>query len=289
MKWIVVNRFLRGASIFARHGARVQPNNSPISILIGTKERPALDYCALLAVILAAGTSSRLYPLTADTPKALLDVAGRSILDRMLDGLAGAGVGRVVIVTGYRAERIDAHIAAARPRQALEIVTVTNAAYATTNNAASLAAARTAIGAEPFVLCDGDVVFAASPFPALMATPDPSAIVVDRAAALDEEAMKVAVGADGLVTRLSKQLDPKESAGESIGVQKVGGAALPALWNAIDDVVATHAASAYYEDAFQRLIDRGVPFGVTAVAPGSWREVDDAADLAAARAMLAQG
>ncbi|HEV3140631.1 MAG TPA: NTP transferase domain-containing protein, partial [Vicinamibacterales bacterium] len=170
-------------------------------------------------MILAAGTSSRLYPLTADTPKALLDVAGRSILDRMLDALADAGVARAVVVTGYRADRIEAHLAAARPRVA--VATVTNAAYATTNNAASLAVARDATGGERFILCDGDVVFSASPFPALVASPDDSAIVVDRSAALDEEAMKVAIDARHRVTRLSKQLDARASAGESIGVQKI--------------------------------------------------------------------
>ena len=239
------------------------------------------------AVILAAGTSSRLYPLTADVPKALLEVAGRSILDRMLDALADAGIPRVVIVTGYRADRIEDHV---RHRaRSVDIVMIRNAAYATTNNAASLAVAQGAVGGDGFVLCDGDVVCAASPFPALLASPDDSAIVVDRGAALDEEAMKVAIDARHRVTRLSKQLDAKTSAGESIGVQKIGGAALPALWRALDEIVATRAATAYYEDAFQQLIDRGVPFGVTSVAPGTWREVDDAADLEAARSLLAQG
>ena len=38
------------------------------------------------AIILAAGYATRLYPLTKDTPKALLPVAGRTILDRLLDG-----------------------------------------------------------------------------------------------------------------------------------------------------------------------------------------------------------
>ena len=243
----------------------------------------------MLAVILAAGTSSRLYPLTIDTPKALLEVGGRPILDRMLDALASAGIARVVVVIGFRADRIEAHLASTRTRfGGLEVVTAINPAFATTNNAASLAAARPAVGGSGFVLCDGDVVFTSNPFPALIADPHDSAIVVDRAAALDDEAMKVAVDSGGRVTRLSKQLDAAGSAGESIGVQKIGGAALPALWTALDEVVAARGATAYYEDAFQQLIDRGAPFGVTAVAAGSWREIDDAADLEAARSLLGQ-
>jgi len=243
----------------------------------------------LLAVILAAGTSSRLYPLTVDTPKALLEVGGRPILDRLLNALSSAGIARVVVVTGFRADRIEAHLASARARLGgFDVVTAVNPAFATTNNAASLAAARSAVGDGGFVLCDGDVVFTANPFPALLAAPHDSAIVVDRAAALDDEAMKVAVDSHGRVTRLSKRLDSAASAGESIGVQKIGGAALPELWTVLDEIVAARGATAYYEDAFQQLIDRGVPFGVTTVAAGSWREIDDAVDLEAARSLLAQ-
>jgi len=249
--------------------------------------RLCLTLIALLAVILAAGTSSRLYPLTADIPKALLDVAGRTILDRMLDGLADAQISRVVVVTGYRGNRITAHLTET-PRR-IPVETVENAAFATTNNAASLLVARKATRGDAFVLCDGDVVFSANPFPSLVAAPDDSAIVVDRRAVLDEEAMKVVVDGGQRITRLSKQLDARTAAGESIGIQKIGGAALAAIWPVLDEVVGSRAASAYYEDAFQVLIDRGVPFGVTSIMAGTWREVDDATDLEAARALLTQG
>jgi choline kinase len=240
----------------------------------------------LVAVILAAGTSSRLYPLTADIPKALLEIAGRTILDRLLDAFADAHIPRAVIVTGYHADRIEAHLSAARPRIAVE--TVTNAAFATTNNAASLAVARGATRGDAFVLCDGDLVFSMNPIPALVAAADETALVVDRSAVLDEEAMKVAVNGEQRVTRLSKQLNARNSAGESIGIQKVGGEALTSLWVVLDGILATRAATAYYEDAFQVLIDRGVAFGVTPIRGGTWREVDDATDLEAARALLNQ-
>jgi NDP-sugar pyrophosphorylase family protein len=48
-------------------------------------------------------------------------------------------------------------------------------------------------------------------------------------------------------------------------------------------VIAGDRAGAYYEDAFQRLIDRGAFFGICPVAPDSWMEIDDAADLEKAR------
>ena len=46
------------------------------------------------ALILAAGYATRLYPLTLDTPKPLLPVAGRPVLDYMLDELRAIQIGR---------------------------------------------------------------------------------------------------------------------------------------------------------------------------------------------------
>jgi choline kinase len=158
-----------------------------------------------------------------------------------------------------------------------------NRDYATTNNAASLAAARSVVDADSFVLCDGDVIFLESPLPALLAAADACALAVDRGRGLGEEEMKVQVDTAGRVTRLSKRVDPLASAGESIGIQKLGGPALPLLWDEVEAVVRADAATAYYEDVFQRLIDRGIPFGMSDVAPGSWLEIDDRADLDAAR------
>ena len=55
------------------------------------------------AIILAAGYATRLYPLTKDTPKALLPVAGRTILDRLLDGMrAIPEIDLIHLVTNHR-------------------------------------------------------------------------------------------------------------------------------------------------------------------------------------------
>jgi hypothetical protein len=91
------------------------------------------------------------------------------------------------------------------------------------------------------------------------------------------------VNARGLVTRLSKRLDPQRCIGESIGVQRLGGPALTRLWDEVDAVVRADAATAYYEDVFQRLIDGGVRFGTSDVATDGWIEIDDMVDLATAR------
>jgi choline kinase len=235
----------------------------------------------LVAVVLAAGVGSRLRPLTDALPKCLLEVAGRPLLDRLIEAARAAGLARMVVVTGHRHADIASHVR--RFASVLEIDLVENAAYAATNNAVSLAAAREVVGPEGFVLCDADIVFSVNPLPPLMAQPDDCALAVDVAAPWTAEAMKVERRRDGSVARISKQIEAGASGGESIGVQKVGPASAPRLWDALTTIVAEAPGTAYYEDAFQLMIDRGVRFGVSAIQPGSVMEIDDHADLAAAR------
>jgi MurNAc alpha-1-phosphate uridylyltransferase len=60
----------------------------------------------MIAMILAAGRGERLRPLTENTPKALVEVQGRSLLERHLDRLAAAGIETVVINLGWLGDRI---------------------------------------------------------------------------------------------------------------------------------------------------------------------------------------
>ncbi len=69
-----------------------------------TMERPSQ------AIILAAGKGTRLGSLTEHTPKALVRVGKRALLDHARHGLAEAGVTRAVIVVGHLAEQVESHL-----------------------------------------------------------------------------------------------------------------------------------------------------------------------------------
>lgn len=63
------------------------------------------------AFLLAAGTGSRLRPLTDTTPKCLLPIDGQTLLDRWLDALARAGVDEVLVNLHHFADRVEQHLA----------------------------------------------------------------------------------------------------------------------------------------------------------------------------------
>jgi len=66
------------------------------------------------AMIMAAGLGKRMRPLTATRPKPLIEVAGKALLDHVLDRLGTAGVKKVVVNVHYLADAVEAHLATRR-------------------------------------------------------------------------------------------------------------------------------------------------------------------------------
>ena len=63
------------------------------------------------AMVLAAGLGTRMRPLTNDRPKALVELAGRALIDHVLDRLADAGVEKAVVNVHWFADRLETHLA----------------------------------------------------------------------------------------------------------------------------------------------------------------------------------
>jgi MurNAc alpha-1-phosphate uridylyltransferase len=107
------------------------------------------------AMVLAAGLGTRLRPLTLERPKALVAVAGRALIDHMLDRLAAAGITRVVVNVHAHADQLEAHLAR---RGDLE-VTISDERGGLLETGGGLKAARAHLGDAPILVANIDSIW----------------------------------------------------------------------------------------------------------------------------------
>lgn len=113
-------------------------------------------------MVLAAGLGLRLRPLTDKVPKPLVRVAGRTMLDRVLDHLVVAGVERAVVNSHHLADQIEAHLAA---RDAPPVVLSHEPELLETGGGIVRALPR--LGPRAFYAANADIIWADGPTPAL--------------------------------------------------------------------------------------------------------------------------
>jgi choline kinase len=242
-----------------------------------------LGAARMIGMVLAAGAGKRLQPLTDDFPKTLLPVDGdRAILELTLANLREVGIDEVVLVVGFAADRVRTRVPELERRYALRLELVFNPKAEEWNNAYSLWYARDAF-ADGVLLVNGDTVHPPVVEQRLLAARGPEIVLaVDREKDLGEENMKVVLSREGLVRRISKELDPAAADGEYIGLTLIEPEAARPLADALE-ATWRRDPQLYYEDGFQEFVDRGGRAGAAAIGTVDWVEVDDHADLARAR------
>lgn len=263
-----------------------------------TSARPAAGAGQTRAIILAAGRGTRLKENTDDRPKCLVEVAGRPILSRMLDELAGQGIADIVIAVGYRADDIRRHVAEHHPEMAVRFVE--NERYLQTGSVCSLALALEdetpddEMPGRDLLIVEGDVVLepglcgsvlrhADTPFGAatLLAPYEPAlsgtfALVEDgRVVAWTHESRR---GPDFPLTRSYKTVN--------ITLVKRG---LPArrLRDAVLATIGACGATAPLEYAMHALVEDGLRIAAVSVDGARWYEVDTPDELAIANDLFA--
>jgi MurNAc alpha-1-phosphate uridylyltransferase len=107
------------------------------------------------AFVLAAGLGQRMRPLTDDRPKPMVALAGRPLVDHVLDRLAAAGIERAVVNVHYRADVLLAHLAQrTKPR-----IVVSDERDALLDTGGGVAKALPLIGPDPFLVHNSDTVW----------------------------------------------------------------------------------------------------------------------------------
>ena len=237
----------------------------------------------MIGLVLAAGAGRRLRPHTDLLPKTLVPVDGdRTVLDIILANFAEVGLRDVALVVGYAADAVAERRADLQRRYGVSLELVYNDRAEEWNNAYSLWCARDLL-AEGVLLSNGDTVHPVSVEQRLLASSgEPVRIAVDDRKALAQEEMKIQLGPDGGVARITKQMDPSTAAGEYIGVTLIEPAAAEPLTSALE-ATWRRDPGLYYEDGYQTYLDRGRRIDICSIGEVSWVEVDDTVDLMRAR------
>ncbi|MGD2133808.1 MAG: nucleotidyltransferase family protein [Maricaulaceae bacterium] len=107
------------------------------------------------AMVMAAGLGTRMRPLTNDRPKALVELAGKALIDHGLDRLAADGVGRAVVNVHHFADRLEAHLA---EREAPKIE-ISDERDLLLETGGGLVKAAPLLGGDPFFALNSDSVW----------------------------------------------------------------------------------------------------------------------------------
>lgn len=234
------------------------------------------------AIILAAGMASRLRPLTLSTPKCLLKVGERCLLQRSIDALLSNGINDFVIVTGYLHEQIEEFVAQ-QYGNSINVKFIYNDVYESTNNIYSLWLARPEADGEEILLLDSDLLYDPQIIGRVLAS-NADNILTLICHPLGEEEMKVVVDAQGNITEINKTCNPASAAGESLGIEKMGKDYTRALYQTLEPMMLNEGLqNVFYEKAFERLIAAGHTYQVLNVSDLFSCELDTVEDFETAK------
>lgn len=234
------------------------------------------------AVILAAGRAQRLGPASEGSPKCLLEIGGRALIEYSLDNLARAGVSGFTIVTGYRDGAIQQ--ALGTRHLGLPIRYLFNPHYERTGSVVSLCLGAAEIASSNLLVVEADILYHPRFIAAAVASPDDTMMVADASGSGDE--VFVCRGMGDRLAYLGKDAPPKlreNSLGEYAGIARLSAGLCRAYREQVESLVKTGRAEGHYEDLIFSLAQAGHEVRVCHCPSLPWTEVDTVHDLDQAR------
>ena len=129
------------------------------------------------AIILAAGMGKRLKELTQNSTKCMVKVNGVTLIDRMLHQIENLHLSRIIIVVGYKGQKLIDYIGTLGIQTPIEYIN--NPVYEKTNNIYSLALAKDWLRKDDTLLFESDLIFEDSVLEALVNDPRETLALVD--------------------------------------------------------------------------------------------------------------
>lgn len=236
------------------------------------------------AIILAAGRGSRMKRLTDDRPKCLVELEGKSLLDRQIQALCEAGCSEIAIVTGYRRDQL-----ASRGHEEFY-----NERWSETNMVSSLASADEWLQTSPCIVSYSDIFYDSAAPRLLMESKSDLAITYDpnwlalwskRFGDPLDDAETFKLSSSGTLIEIGNS--PKsveEVQGQYMGLLRI----TPTSWAEISRIRASLSPELcdkmHMTGTLQKVIDAGRT-AITAIPySGVWGEIDSEDDLSVYRA-----
>lgn len=229
------------------------------------------------ALLLAAGTGSRLAPLTNKTPKCLVPVNEISILERLVDALRLHNFKRLVIVVGHHADAIRNFLGTRAG--GMNITYINSPVYKTTNNIYSLWLASKEID-EPFLLIESDLVFDPEMLKDML---QPDRIAVSK---LQPWMNGTTVTINSHQTVKAFQKDVRKPDGKhykTVNIYSLSTQTWQLVCKRLDHHISKNMVNGYYETVFADMVtDDCLFFAPVLFDADRWYEIDTIADLHAA-------
>lgn len=217
------------------------------------------------AVIVAAGKSTRMYPLTLNRPKALLEIGELTIIERSIDNLRKNKIEDIIVVVGCLRDQFMEKLKG-------KITFVHNPFYAITNDMASLWFAECFVNNDTFLYLHSDLVYHPDIIKRCIDTDGDIVMVIDRKDC-DEEDMKVKVR-DGFLWESNKELPLDEAYGEWIGIAKFSILGSKLMFEEIDNILSSGKFLEYDTYAFTNLAKKGNKIKICLTDGLPWIEID---------------
>ncbi|MBM9512221.1 sugar phosphate nucleotidyltransferase [Desulfogranum marinum] len=229
------------------------------------------------ALLLAAGTGSRLSPLTDLTPKCLVHVNEFTILERLVRSLQGYDFKRLVVVVGHQEDSVREYLGTRAG--GMEISYITSPLYKTTNNIYSLWLARQIID-EPFMLIESDLVFDSQMLEGML-TPDRVAVAKIRPWM---NGTTVTVNRANKVDAFHCGINKTEATHfKTVNIYSLSRATWVAVCEKLDCYISNDLVDGYYETVFADMVSEGyLSLSPVFFDSSLWYEIDTLDDLRAA-------
>jgi len=208
------------------------------------------------AIILAAGASRRLMPITEKLPKCLIKVGNKTILEHQLDAIANSGIREAVIVVGYLKDMVMDSIGESF-MDISKITYIENPEYKTTNTIYSLYLTRDHFLDDDFIYFNADVLFHKDVV-RLLANHNMDNVLAVDFKKCEEEEVKFKTSDSGRIVKLGKNIALDEAEGEFIGVARFGKGVSRHFIKALEYYSLRNGKNLFFEKAVEEILDRGI-------------------------------